>query len=294
MNSKRYWAKIGQSVHLLGKNFLEDDCFTHSAAIAYYTTFSLAPILLIVVLVSGLVFGQEAIQGEIYRKTADLIGQETAKLIELIVKSVYINRSSPWALGVSIFTVILGATTVFSAVHNALNQIWNYRQKNEMGFLLWLQKRLIGLVITLCIGLLIVALLIVEQTLTVVYERFSQHLPEQLQWMVALANYGLIFVALLILFWLVYHWLPDVKLPAMYTFSSAMFTTIFFALGRWLIRIYISYSSFNLIYGTAASLAVLLVWVYYSAIIFLLGAEFTKVLISLVSKGKRAKIFENI
>jgi membrane protein len=276
MNGKYVLTKIGRSIRILTRNFIRDDCFTHSAALAYYTTFSLAPILFIIVSVSGFFFGQEAAQGEIYRKTADLIGEDAARLIESIIRFAYFEGSNPWALTAGISTVLIGATSVFSAIHNALNKIWGIKTREQLTFLQLMHKRFMGLLITFLIGLLIILLMIAEQSLTIVYSHINSVLPKQLQLIGILTDRGLIFVILLVLFWLIYQWLSDVKMRWAYTFYGALFTTIFFGVGRWLIGMYVSYSSINLIYGATASLAVLLVWIYYSAIIFLMGAEFTK------------------
>ncbi|WP_448519799.1 YihY/virulence factor BrkB family protein [Rhodoflexus sp.] len=278
MNAKYSLTKIGRSLCVLGRNFIQDDCFTHSAALAYYTTFSLAPILFIILSVSSFVFGQEAAQGEIYSKTAALIGGETARLIESIIRFAYFEGRSSGAFAIGIVTVLVGATSVFSAIHNALNKIWGMKTKDRLTFLQLLKKRFIGLVITFIIGLLIVVLMIVEQTMAVIYNRISEALTWQLQFMKALTGRGLIFCILLLLFWLIYQGLSDVKMSMLHTFYGALFTTIFFGVGRWLIGIYIGFSSISLIYGAAASLAVLLVWIYYSSIIFLMGAEFTKLM----------------
>ncbi|WP_250631612.1 YihY/virulence factor BrkB family protein [Rhodoflexus caldus] len=276
MNGKYLLTKIGRSIRVLARNFIRDDCFTHSAALAYYTTFSLAPILFIIVSVSGFFFGQEAAQGEIYRKTADLIGEEAARLIESIIRFAYLEGNNPWALTAGIATVIIGATSVFSAIHNSLNRIWGIKTREQLTFWQLLHKRFMGLLITFVIGLLIIVLIIAEQTLTIIYSHIEKILPEQLQFIGILTDRGLIFSILLLLFWLIYQWLSDVKMRWSHTFYGAVFTTIFFGVGRWLIGMYIGYSSINLIYGATASLAVLLVWIYYSAIIFLMGAEFIK------------------
>lgn len=284
MNGKYLLTKIGRGARILGKNFVQDDCFTHSAALAYYTTFSLAPILFIILSVSSFFFGQEAAQGEIYRKTTDLIGQEAARMIEALIRSAYFDGSSPWAFTLGVITVLVGATTVFSAIHNALNRIWGVKASEKLTFLQLVHKRFMGLLITFLIGLLIIVLMIAEQTLAVVYEHIREILPYQLLFLTALTNRGLIFCILLLLFWIMYQWLSDVKMKRTHTFYGAVFTTIFFAVGRWLIGMYISYSSINLIYGAAASLAVLLVWIYYSSIIFLMGAEFTKLVSNFSSR----------
>jgi len=276
MNGKYLLTKIGRGISILARNFIRDDCFTHSAAIAYYTTFSLAPILFIIISVSGFFFGQEAAQGEIYRKTTDLIGEDAARLIESIIRFAYLEGGNAWALIAGIATVLIGATSVFSAIHNSLNIIWGIKARARQTFRQLLYRRFIGLLITFLIGLLIILLMIAEQTLTIIYSQINKVLPEQLQLMSTLTDYGLIFGILLLLFWLVYQWLSDVKMPWTCTFYGAVFTTIFFGIGRWLIGIYIGYSRIHLIYGATASLAVLLVWIYYSAIIFLMGAEFVK------------------
>lgn len=277
MNGKYLAVKIGRNAQILVRNFLEDDCLTHSAALAYYTTFSLAPILFIIVSVSGFFFGSEAAQGEIYRKTAALIGEEAARLVESLVRVAYLGRGGPWAIAGGAATVLVGATSVFAAIHNALNKIWGTQKILErLTFRQLLHRRFMGLLITLLIGLLIILVTIAEQVLNVVYAHLNELLPAPLQKLTALTDRGLIFAILLLLFWLIYQWLSDVPMSRVHTFYGALFTTIFFAVGRWLIGIYIAYSSINLIYGAAASLAVLLVWIYYSSIIFLMGAEFTK------------------
>ncbi|MCS7020006.1 MAG: YihY/virulence factor BrkB family protein [Bernardetiaceae bacterium] len=286
MKDKILLAKIGRHIRILVRNFLQDDCLMHSAALAYYTTFSLAPILFIIVSVSSLFFGQEAAQGEIYRKTVALIGEDAARLVESVIRFAYIQGNNLGALIVGIGTILIGATSVFSAIHHALNKIWGGKKQPKLAFWQLLRRRFMGLLITFLIGLLIILLMIAEQTLTIIYSRLNEVLPTPLKKLTTFTDRGLIFIILLLSFWFIYQWLSDVPMRWVHTFYGALFTTIFFAFGRWLISMYIAYSSINLIYGAAASLAVLLVWIYYSAIIFLLGAEFTK----LVSHFSNVKI----
>jgi membrane protein len=257
--------------------FISDDCLDISAALSYYMALSLAPILFILVLVAGSLFGEQAISGKIYTQTVGLIGEQAAEIVQSLLRNAYHGSESWWATAVSIFTFLVGATTVFAVLHNSLNKIWKVAPRQQRAFTVILRQRLLGLLMLMLIGILLVATIIAEQVLEIIGEKFTFLLPKLPAVLVNLPGQAITYGILLCLFMLVFKFLSDAQLRWYTTLAGAVFTTGLFAIGKIAIGIYLLRSGLGGVYGAAGSFVVLLTWIYYSAAIFLLGAEFIKV-----------------
>jgi membrane protein len=255
--------------------FVEDEALSRGAAIAFYTVTSIAPILLIVVAVAGLVFGREAAQGAITAQLGGLMGQQTADVLQSAVASAGEKSSGVLATTIGIVTLIATASGVFGEMQSALNAIWKAKPEGTTVSRL-IRARAASLGLVAALGFLLIVSLVVSAGLTA----FGNYLDSILPFgkVILSASNTVISVALIsVLFAAIYKILPDRHLEWRDVIVGAVVTAILFTIGKSLIGWYIGSSAVASTYGAAGGLIVLLLWVYYSAQIFLLGAEFTKV-----------------
>ena len=255
--------------------FVEDEALSRGAAIAFYTVTSIAPILLIVVAVAGLVFGREAAQGAITAQLGGLMGQQTADVLQSAVASAGEKSSGILATIIGIVTLIATASGVFGEMQSALNAIWKAKPEGTTVSRL-IRARAASLGLVAALGFLLIVSLVVSAGLTA----FGNYLDSILPFgkVILSASNTVISVALIsVLFAAIYKILPDRHLEWRDVIVGAVVTAILFTIGKSLIGWYIGSSAVASTYGAAGGLIVLLLWGYYSAQIFLLGAEFTKV-----------------
>ena len=273
---------LSQSFTLLKgavNGFLEDEALTRGAAIAFYTATSFAPVLLIVIAIAGLVYGQEAAQGAITTQLGDLMGRQTADLLQTAVASSKSKSSGFLAAAVGIVTLVVTASGVFGEMQAALNKIWKAESKGTtVGRLVRARAKSLGLVAAL--GFLLMVSLAVSAGLTAFAERINAALPfggiilSALNILVSLALISFLFAA-------VFKVLPDSDLQWRDVSVGAVITAILFVAGKSLIGWYIGSSAVASTYGAAGGLIVLLLWVYYTSQIFLFGAELARAYASL-------------
>ena len=255
--------------------FIEDEALSRGAAIAFYTVTSIAPILLIVVAVAGLVFGREAAQGAITAQLGGLMGQQTADVLQSAVASAGEKSSGVLATIIGIVTLIATASGVFGEMQSALNAIWKAKPEGTTVSRL-IRARAASLGLVAALGFLLIVSLVVSAGLTAFGNYLNSFLPFGKVILSALNT--VVSVALIsVLFAAIYKVLPDRHLEWGDVIVGAVVTAILFTIGKSLIGWYIGSSAVASTYGAAGGLIVLLLWVYYSAQIFLLGAEFTKV-----------------
>jgi membrane protein len=266
-----FWGLPKQAV----LSFIDDEALSRGAAIAFYTVTSIAPILLIVVAIAGLVYGREAAQQAITTQLSGLMGQQTAQLLETAVANASDQSSGILATLIGVATLIATASGTFGEIQSALNAIWKAKPEGTtVSRLIRARAASLGLVVTL--GFLLVVSLAASAALTAFGHRLDAVLPFGKIVMMVL-NFVLSFVLISVLFAAVYKVLPDRHLEWRDVIAGAALTSLLFVIGKSLIGWYIGSSAISSTYGAAGSLIVLLLWVYYSAQIFLLGAEFTKV-----------------
>jgi membrane protein len=245
------------------------------AALAYYTVFSIAPLLLIVISIAGLIYGQDAARGAIFQQISGLVGNDSALAIQGLLKSVNKPGQSIVATIVGVATLLLGATTVFGELQDALNRIWRAPALVEQGGL-WklLRRRLLAFGMILTIGFL----MIVSLVLSAVVAALSGWLgPNFIGWeaLLHLVNFAISFGVTTVLFAMIYKIMPRVDIAWRDVWLGAAVTSLLFSIGKFLIGLYIGKTGVASGFGAAGSLAVLLVWIYYSTQVFLMGAEFT-------------------
>jgi membrane protein len=246
------------------------------AALAYYTLFSLAPLLIIVIAVVGLLLGQQEVEGQIVEQVENWIGKDGAKAIQTMIESAREPTSGIFATVVGIALLLYGATSIFGQLKDALNTIWNVPPKQEGGLMSMIKDRVLAFGIVLVIGLLLLALLILSAGLSAV-SGFLNHLLPGFSYILQTLNFLVSFVLMTLLFAVIYKVLPDINIKWSDVWIGAAVTSLLFTVGNILIGLYLGKVSPGSAYGAAGSLVVILIWLYYSAQIFFFGVEFTEV-----------------
>ncbi|MBV9248762.1 MAG: YihY/virulence factor BrkB family protein [Acetobacteraceae bacterium] len=255
--------------------FIDDEALTRGAAIAFYTVTSIGPVLFIVVAIAGLAFGEDAARGAISSELGGLMGQQSANLIETAIKSAARSSSGILPAAIGIITLVITASGVFTEMQQTLNVIWRAEPTGTTVSRL-IRARAASLGLVAALGFLLLVSLVVSALLTALSDHIDAYLPFGhliLRLLTLLVSFG--FIALL--FGAIYKILPDRRIEWHDVMIGAVVTAFLFSAGKLLIGLYIGSSSMASSYGAAGSLIVVLLWIYYSAQIFLLGAEFTKV-----------------
>jgi membrane protein len=258
-----------------GKNYFEDRAPRLAAALAYYTIFSLAPLLVIIIALVGLVYGSSEARSQLMDQLQQQLGPRTADLIGTMVERTAETGSGVLATVIGIATLLIGATTVFAQLQAALNEIWGAAADRSSGVLQLLLVRLRGLGLVLALGFLLLVSFALQAALNVIMSNFAGVLPGS-EWIWYVLNQLVTLGLVAVVFAGIFKVLPDVDLEWSDVWAGALFTAVLFKLGELLIGIYLGASGVTSTYGAAGSLVVLLLWIYFSAQILLFGAEFTQ------------------
>lgn len=252
-----------------------DNAFKMSAALSYYTLFSLSPLLVIVVSIAGMVYGAEAARGELQHQLEGVVGPQPAEAIQFILASSPTTSSNILATIVGVVVLVVGATGVFVELRGALNQIWKVELPQTSGIISYLRNRAASFVFLMSVGMLLLLALFLNGAIAVVaeYMKFLIPLsPAALEW----AGWSLSFGLMIVLFASVFKLLPAANVPWLDAVVGALLTALLFAVGKYVIGLYLLKSSVTSLFGAAASVIVILVWAYYSYLILIYGAEFTR------------------
>ena len=247
-----------------------------SGSLAYYTVFSMAPLLVVIISLCGIFLGQEAAQGQIYGQLAGFMGKETALQLQEIVQKAAINNKGTIAFIIGMVTLLIGATTVFADIQDSINTIWGLKPKPKRGWLKLLQNRFLSFSVIISLGFL----LLVSLGITSILDGFSSRLQARFSDVSVVIFYILNQVVTLavvaLIFGVIFKVLPDAIIKWRDIIYGSLVTAVLFMLGKFGISIYIGKSDIGSTYGAAGSLVILLLWTYYSSIILYFGAEFTK------------------
>ena len=271
---KEIWNLLKQTVH----SFIEDEGMKLSASLSYYTIFSIAPLIVIVISVAGLLFGEDAVAGRVYYQIKSLIGPDAALQIQNIIANVQLQDKGFAGTVVGVAILFFGATGVFTEIQSSINYIWSIKAKPKRGILKYITNRLLSFSLVISIGFILMVSLLINSLMDVLYDRL-QHLLNINKASVYIlygVNMVLIFVVITTLFTVIYKVLPDAYIRWKDALLGSCFTAVLFIIGKFLIGLYIGNSKLGVTYGAAASIIIILVWVYYTSIILYLGAEFTK------------------
>lgn len=255
-------------------NWTRHGASAQSAALAFYTIFSLAPVLIVVIALAGAVFGEDAVRGQIFNEFQVLMGSEAALLVQEVLKSAAQPESGRIATLLGIGTLLFGATAVFVQLQDSLNRVWGVAPKPGAVFTTLLRKRLLSFTILLGVGFLLMVSLVMSAALSVLSSRLEALLPMDIG-LLQIFNFLLSFLLITLLFALIYRLLPDVRLDRRDVLLGAVATSLLFVLGKTAIGFYLGRTTVASAYGAAGSLVVVLLWVYYSSLIFFFGAELT-------------------
>lgn len=280
--STSFYREIGQLLSGAFSEFMNDKAMKMSASLAYYTIFSIAPLLLIVIWLVGFLYGehmvgQGGVQAEVFEEFAALFGTEVAAQIQQVIQQISISNKSGIGIAIGIGTLIVGSTTIFIEIQDSLNTIWKLKPKPKKGWLKMLLNRVISFSMVLGLGFLLIVSLLLNGIIVALSNQISQYFPDISIWVVEWINIGLTFLVITTLFGTIFGVLPDARLRFRDIAGGAIFTALLFMLGRYLISLYMQYSAPASAYGAAGSIIVLLLWIYYSAAILYFGAEFTKI-----------------
>ncbi|MDQ3185996.1 MAG: YihY/virulence factor BrkB family protein [Pseudomonadota bacterium] len=271
MKIKQIWILVKAAF----SSWRDDYAPSMGAALAYYTMFSIAPLLLIVISTAGLVFGEEAVRGEIFGQLQGLMGDQGAKAVQGLLESVSEPKEGVAGTVIGTILLLIGATTVFGELQDAFDRIWRAPGKDKNGgFWQLIRSRLLSFGIILGIGFLLMVSLVFSAAIAALGKWWGPFFAN-LEIVATVVNFFVSFALMTAVFAMLYKFMPRVKIHWRDVWAGATVTALLFTVGKILIGLYIGKSAVSSGFGAAGSLVVVLVWVYYSAQIFLLGAEFT-------------------
>lgn len=247
-----------------------------SGSLAYYTVFSMAPLMVVIIALCGIFLGAEAAEGEIYGQLRGFLGAETAAQLQTLIEKASLGGKSKIAFYIGIGTLVVGATTVFADIQDSINMIWGLKPKPKRGWLKMLQNRFLSFSVIISLGFI----LLVSLAVTAVIDGFSNRLKANFEEVSVvlfyILNTAITLGIITLIFAVIFKVLPDAKIKWRDVLSGAVVTALLFMIGKFGISIYIGQSDVGGTYGAAGSLVVVLLWTYYSSIILYFGAEFTK------------------
>jgi membrane protein len=257
--------------------FIDDNAMKLSAALSYYTIFSLPPLLIIIISLIGFFFGAEAVRGEIFGQINGLVGNEAALQIQETIKNVKLSSSNVFTTTVGIIILLVGASGVFAEIQDSINYIWGIKAKPKRGLIKFIKNRLMSFSMIGSVGFLLLVGLIINSLMDVLNKRLAIYFPQDTIYLFYAVNIFIVFVIITLLFIVIFRTLPDGKVVLHDCIIGASFTAFLFMIGKLAIGAYLGSSAIASVYGAAGSIILILVWVYYSAMILYFGAEFTKV-----------------
>lgn len=259
------------------KKFIDDNPLDYAAIIGFYTIFSLPAVLIITIRIAGAAFGQEAVRGEVVEQVGGIVGRSSAQQVQSIIQNASQSEASTIGTVVGVLVMAFSATTVFVALQDSLNAMWKVKAKAEKGFMKLVIGRLLSLALVVSFGFLLLVSLSVDVVLGLLYDYLRQELSGIAVYLVTIGNMLVSIAIATVIFAAIFKVLPDARIRWANVWVGAVVTAILFTLGKFVLNIYFQHDPLADTYGAAGSLVLILVWVYYTSIIFLLGAEFTQV-----------------
>jgi membrane protein len=270
---RKFWLVLRQAF----TEFSNDNGMKLSASLSYYTIFSLGPVLIIVISLAGIFFGKEAVEGKIYYQINGLVGNQTALQVQDIIRNIEQTQLGASGALFGLVVLIVGATGVFTEIQDSINYIWSIKAKPKRGFVKLLLNRVISFSLIISFGFILMVSLAVHAVIDLLYERLTRYFEDAVLIVFQGINYLVLFGVISVLFTIIFKVLPDATIRWKDAYAGATFTSVLFLGGKFLIGFYLGASNVGDTFGAAASLVILLLWVYYTSIILFFGAEFTKV-----------------
>lgn len=255
-------------------NWIDDDIPLHGAALAFYTIFSMGPLLIILIAVTGFIFGEQAATGQVAAFLDELVGVGVATFVETIIRGANQTFSNVIATILGVGTILFTSTTVITQLKSSLNTIWNVETREGNTLRQFFISRFTSFILVLVFALTLVSSLLFDAVLRIINSEVSTFLPEEIA-LISWVNYIVFVIATIVLFTVIFKMLPDIKIAWMDALIGAIVTTLLFMAGRYIITIYMGLGSIGSTYGAAGTFVVILIWIYYNSLTVFLGAEFT-------------------
>jgi membrane protein len=255
---------------------MEDKILKLSASLAYTTTFSFGPLLVVIIFLCSLFLGQEAVQGKIYSQMQQFVGSDVALQLQTIIKNASLSGKGTAAAVIGIVTLLFSATAVFAEIQDSINTIWGFKAKPQKGLWMFIRSRFLSFSLIVSLGFLLLVSLAITTIVEGLSDRLKDRFPDVTVVVFYILNLVISFLVITALFLLIFKVLPDAKTKWKDVLPGALASSVLFMIGKFGISFYIGSSRIGTTYGAAGSLVILLLWVYYSAIILYLGAEFAK------------------
>ena len=273
---KKIWKSTATILKDSFNGFVDDKVLKLSASLAYFTVFSMGPLLLMIITLCSIFYGREAVEGRVYGQLEGFTGHDTAIQLQQIIKNAAIMGKGHLAAIIGGITLLIGATSIFAEIQESINMIWEVKPKPKKGWLKYLQTRFLSFSIILGLGFLLLVSLGVSALIDAFSDRLKLIYPDVAVVLFYILNVIISFIVITLIFGTIFKVLPDVKIKTKDVLAGAIMTAILFMLGKFGISFYISKSHVGTTYGTAGALVVILLWIYYSSVILYFGAEFTK------------------
>lgn len=257
--------------------FFDDNVLKYGASLSYYTVFSLAPMLIIIIGICGLLFGREAVQGQVYNEIKDLVGSQAAVQIQSTIANIHLTKDTPVATAISIIVLIIGGTGIFGEIQDSLNKIWGLKVKKKKTWWKLLMSRLLSFSLIISLGFVLMVSLLLNALIAVIGNRLNKLIYGVDDLFIPAIDNILTFTITTLIFAVIFKVLPDAKIKWKDVIVGALITSVLFLLGKIGIGAYLGKSNLATIYGAAGSVIIIMVWAYYSSVILYLGAEVTKV-----------------
>jgi membrane protein len=282
---KTKFGKLFTSAKKAFSGFFDDRGLKLSASLSYYTVFSLPSLLFMLIGLGGLFFGKDAIQGEVFKHISGFVGADAAKDIQEMLRNTSINKSNIWATIIGGLLLWFTAAGVFVEIQDSINFIWGIKAKPKKGLLVMVMNRLVSFSMILVLGFILMVSLFLSTMLHSFMDTIKAYFPDFLVRLFFVVDYAVMILVIVALFASIFKLLPDARLKFREVLPAAIFTSLLFFIGQFLIGFYLNRFGDVKVYGPASSLILIILWVYYSAIILYLGAEFTKA--NMVESGKK-------
>jgi membrane protein len=274
---KGYRKKVWKILVATFSGFIDDNGLKLSASLAYYTVFSLAPLLILIISLAGLFLGNDAATNQLYPQIAQYVGSKAAIQIQEMLKSLAFSGKSGTAVVIGVVTLMIGASSIFVEIQDSINIIWRVKAKPKKGWLKLIQNRFLSFSLIVSLGFLLLVSLVINFLMDALSKKLVHFLPYVTSLLIKGVNLGITLIVISTLFAIIFKVLPDVKIRWKDVRIGAVFTALLFMLGQYCIGLYLQYTAQSSAYGAAGSIILLLLWIYYTAAILYIGAEFTEV-----------------
>lgn len=271
------------------QDFSSNQSMSFAAGTAFYTIFSLPAFLIIILNIGASLYSKSEIRNEIFAQVSNVAGEDSQKTLESIIENFAINSESTISAGIAILILIFSATTVFASLQNGINHIWHIKPKPDKGWLKFAINRLLSFSIVLSIGFVLIVSLVLDAVVSYAFGKLDEILVDVNLQLISVGELIISQLVLIVIFALMYKILPDARVRWKDTWAGALITALLFVIGKFLIGIYMGTNDLSSTYGAAGSLVILLIWIYYSVVIFLFGAQITYYIAKNIGGGVKPK-----